>query len=85
MLDDLVRFCTDPNQFSIVGIDPTFSLGAFEVTVTTYYHLMLWRKDDPSKAPTMISPLFVHLKKDFSAFHFFASALVGIRPELVNV
>lgn len=33
MLDDLTRFCTDPNQFSIVGNDPTFSLGAFEVTV----------------------------------------------------
>ncbi len=84
-LDDLVRFCTDPNQSSIVGVDPTFSLGAFEVTVTTYTHLMLRRKDDASKIPTMIGPLFVHLKKDFAAFHFFASALVGKRPELANV
>jgi len=46
MLENPVRFCTDPNQFSIVGNDPIFSLGAFEVTVTTYCHLMLRRNDD---------------------------------------
>lgn len=84
-LDDLVRFCTEPTKFSILGVDPTFSLGEFEVTVTTYQHLMLRRKDDDTKTPTMIGPLFVHLKKDFEAYHFFASALVSKRPQLVNL
>ena len=28
-LDDLVRFCCDPKQFSVLGIDPRFSLGSF--------------------------------------------------------
>ena len=28
-LDNLVRFCCDPKQFSVLGIDPTFSLGSF--------------------------------------------------------
>ena len=41
MLDDLVRFCTEPNNFSILGVDATFNLGAFDVTVTTYHHLLL--------------------------------------------
>ena len=28
-LDDLVRFCCDPKQFSVLDIDPRFSLGSF--------------------------------------------------------
>ena len=35
-LDDLVRFCTDKDEFGIMTIDPTFSLGDFDVTVITY-------------------------------------------------
>ena len=58
-LDDLVRFCTPSTEFIIVGVDPTFSLGAIDVTVTTYCHLMLRHKTDPhGKPPVMIGPLF---------------------------
>ena len=36
-LDNFVRFCTkDSSQPSILTFDPTFSLGAFDVTVSTY-------------------------------------------------
>lgn len=35
-LADIVRFCTDPNNFEILSADPTFNLGKFNVTVTTY-------------------------------------------------
>lgn len=57
-LDDLVRFCTTPT-FSIFGVDPTFNLGNFDVTVTTYHHLLLEYQQNPSgKSPTMIGPIF---------------------------
>lgn len=59
-LDDLVRFYTEPTKFGFLGVDPTFSLGDFEVTVNTYQHLMLRRKDDDAKTPTVVGPLFVH-------------------------
>ena len=84
MLNDLERFCTNQRRFSILGVDPTFSLGDFDVTVTTYHHLMLSSKTN-SKQPTMIGPLFVHVKKDFTAYHFFSSSLIGQQPNLVNV
>ena len=62
-LEDLVRFCTSSTSFSILGIDPTFSLGAFDVTVTTYRHLLLTAKDIAHKHPVLIGPLFVHVKR----------------------
>ena len=85
-LDDLVRFCTPSTSFSILGIDPTFSLGDFDVTVTTYRHLLLTAKDDVRKHPTLIGPLLVHVKKiKIQAYHFFASSLVSRKPELVQL
>ena len=35
-LDDLDRFFTRQNESTILTIDPTFNLGDFYVTVTTY-------------------------------------------------
>ena len=35
-VNDMVKFCTNKSQFGIVTIDPTFCLGDFEVTITTY-------------------------------------------------
>ena len=84
MLNDLSRFFTGNTRFSILGVDPTFSLGDFDVTVTTYQHLMVSSKAS-SKHPTMIGPLFIHVKKDFTAYHFFSSSLVGQQPSLVNL
>ena len=83
-LDDLCRFCTNESKFSILGVDSTFSLGKFDVTVTTYQHLMLYSRAT-SKHPVTIGPIFVHVKKDCTAYHFFTSSLVGQRPSLRNV
>ena len=83
MLDDLVRFCTSDSNFSVLGIDPTFSLGEFDVTVTTYRHLLLIPHREPTgKPPVMIGPLFVHLK---GTYHFFSSSLVSLRKELSSL
>ena len=40
-LNDLERFCANPDQFSVLTVDPTFNLGEFNVTPTTYRHLLL--------------------------------------------
>ena len=64
-LDDLVRFCTDKNQFGVLTVDPTFTLGDFDVTVTTYRHLLLECKRT-MKHPAFIGPVMVHFKKSFS-------------------
>ena len=35
-LDNIVRFCCQEHDFSVLGIDATFNLGDFYVTLTTY-------------------------------------------------
>ena len=40
-LDDLVHFCSDPKQFSVLTVDPTFSLGDFSVTCISYRNVLV--------------------------------------------
>jgi len=83
-LNDLVRFSTNPNQFCVLSIDPTFSLGDFNVTCITYRHLLV-TDGRTGQSPVMLGPLFVHQSKSFSAYQFFASSLLGIQPKLIGI
>ena len=80
-LDDLVRFCTNEEEFGILTVDPTFSLGDFDVTVTAYRQLIL-RCRWSSEHPVFIGPVMVHYKKSYSTYLFFASTLLGVRSAL---
>lgn len=66
-LNDLVRFCTPANNFSIVTIDPTFSLGDFDVTVITYRHTLLISRQ-AGQPPAIIDPILIHYKKTFATY-----------------
>ena len=83
-LNDLVRFTTDPNNCCVLTIDPTFSLGPFDVTPTTYRHLLLDSRRYGS-SPVCIGPIMIHYKKSYATYHFFASSLVGMRKELAHL
>ena len=65
-LNDLVRFCTVLGKGSIMTIDPTFSLGDFDVTVITYRHTMLSSRQS-KQPPGMIGPVMVHYRKTLTS------------------
>lgn len=83
-VDDLVRFCTNNHNFSVLTVDTTFNLGDFFVTPVTYHHLML---EDvyTGKHPIMVGPMLVHQRMQFSTFNYFASTLIGSNKMLRNV
>ena len=43
-----------------------FSLWVHFLVVTTHHHFLFHKKGDRTKPPTMIGPLFIHVKKDFA-------------------
>jgi len=83
-LDDMVRFLTDPADFSIMGVDPTFNFGDFNVTPIVYRNLLLEHRTK-GHSPVMVGPMLVHHQKKFSSYSFFASTLVSLRPALHNI
>ena len=83
-LHDMVRFCTNRDEFSIVGVDPTFNLRDFSITVTTYRHLQLYDRTT-KKHPVLLGPLLIHQRKSKQSYYFMASSLVGLCPQLSSL
>ena len=54
--NDLVRFCTNNSNFSILTVDTTFNLGEFFVTPVTYHHLLL-EDVNTGNHPVMVGPM----------------------------
>ena len=43
-LDDMIRFLTNPVQYAVMGVDPTFNFGEFNVTPIAFRYLLLEHK-----------------------------------------
>ncbi len=82
-LQDVVRFCavTGESEFSILTVDPTFCLGDFECTPTTYRNLLLESKRYKT-SPIFLGPILLHYHKNIGTFLFFASTLVSLNRGL---
>ena len=81
-LMDIERFCTG-DFTSVLSIDPTFNLGPFYVTPTTYHNLLVTTKN--ANHPILLGPILIHQTKTFRPFHYLASTLVRLNPRLINL
>ena len=78
-VEDLITCCTDPESFSVLGVDPTFNLGRFNVTVTTFRNLKVTDKV-AGHHPIMIGPLLLSQTKTFDAYNYFFSKVSSCFP-----
>lgn len=83
-LADVVKFCCNPEEYSIFGIDVTYDIGPFFVTTTTYKHLKLHDKDSGTY-PNFPGPMMIHTDEGAPAFHYFVSTLKGLNREIENI
>lgn len=72
-------------DFAATGLSTvTFSFGNFDVTPTTYRHLLL-ECSRSKKPPVMIGPTLIHYKKTFQTYLFFAASMIGLKKELEHL
>ena len=60
-LNAIEQFCASSGKASMLGIDVTFNLGRFYVTLCTY-------QNERGKHPIMVGPALIHCSKDQSNF-----------------
>ena len=82
-LNDLERFCTNPDNFSILGIDTTFNIGQYYVTVTTYRNMLMLTEKEVE--PVMIGPILIHQKKSFDSYFKLTSSILQEKPSLKHL
>jgi hypothetical protein len=78
---DIERFCCNSQHFSVLGVNPSFNIGKFCYTLTTYRHLMIVNKLT-GKHPVMIGPILFHMRKLESSYKLLASTMVDLHPNL---
>lgn len=83
-LADVVKFCTDPEEFGILGIDVTYDIGDFYITTTSYQHLSRIDKST-RKHPTFPGPMMIHTDEKQATFHYFASTLRENNSDIENI
>ena len=81
-LQNIKRFCLD-SCWSILGVDPTFNICDYNVTVTTYKHPLLVDKTT-NHHPVMIGPSIIHSNKTFESYFSLSSNIVRLEPSLQN-
>ena len=85
-LQQVSQFCTNPKEFCVFGIDPTFNIfdKNISLTVTTYRNLRLENKNT-NKPPVFIGPLLMHQHKDWKTYSKFAHTLIAEKPQLEGI
>ena len=81
---DIVKCCTNPAEFTVLGIDTTYNCGEFWLTTTAYKHLQL-RTRRRSNPPVLIGPALLHKTKDESSFRYMSSCMTRICPDVQNI
>ena len=82
-LRDVERFCTNPAQFCVLGVDPTFNFGKYYVTLTTYRHLLLRTKE--GNHPVRVSPVLLHHRKEAESYYELSSTMIKLHASTQNV
>ena len=82
-LKDVERFCCNPESFPVFGVDPTFNFGDYNLTVSTYRHLLL--KIDKSVNPVRMGPVLIHQWKTLFSHVNLPFVMIKHNPRLSRV
>ena len=79
-LHDLTTFGTDLHGISAFGADPTFNLGRFNVTVTSYQNLKVVDRVN-GDLPTITGLLLISQTKSFDAYNYFSEKIISLNKD----
>ena len=80
-LRQLQLCCTDPHNFSVLCIDPTFNLGSFFVTPMVFLHQVFVNKRT-KKHPLFLGPMLIHQRMNTEAYSYFGYQIQILFPAL---
>ena len=82
-LIDIERFCSK-QCLSILGVDPTFNICDYNVTISTYRHPLLISTES-KQHPVMIGPTIIHCHKTFESYYTLPSNIIRFKPSTKNL
>ena len=80
---DVKRFCTNPKEFCVLGVDATFNVGQYYLTLTTYRNLLLSNK--AGCHPVFLGPALIHQRRLFDSYFQLPSGMLKYCSDLKNL
>ena len=77
---DVKRFCTNRKEFCVLGVDATFNVGQFYLTLTTYRNLPLSNK--AGCHPVFLGPALIHQRRLFDSYFQLPSGMLKYCSDL---
>ena len=82
-LIDIKRFCTNPENFCVLGVDATFQIASYYFTFTTYRNLLL--TTEKGCHPVCIGPGILHKQKLTTSYQTLPLLMTKYRQETAGV
>ena len=81
---DLAYFLSQESNY-IIGVDRTFNLGTYYVTVLVYKNLRVVRAEHRKEHPIFLGPVFIHRDADFEAYHSFFAHIKAMLCKQISI
>ena len=79
-LKNIFKSCVQ-DAHSVLGVDATFNICSYNVTISTYRHPFL-KDRKSSDHPVMIGPSIVHCHKTYESYFSLSSNMLRAEPKL---
>ena len=82
-LQDILKFCAMDYSWSIFGVDPTFNICYYNITISTYCHPLLYNVNSKFHS-VLLGPTLIHSRKTFESYFSLPSVMLRLKLELAN-
>ena len=77
-------FCPMDYYWNIFGVDPTFNICSYNITISTYRHPLLYNVNS-NVHPVLLGPTLIHSSETFESYFSLPSVMLRLKPELANL
>ena len=82
-LQDILKFYAMDYFWSIFGVDPTFNVCYYNITILTYCHPLLYNVNSKFHS-VLLGPTLIHSRKTFESYFSLPSVMLRLKLELAN-
>ena len=83
-LQDILTVCAMDHCWSIFGVDPTFNICSYNITISSYRHPVLYNVNS-NVHPVLLGPTLIHSSKTFEPYISLPSVMLRLKLELSNL
>ena len=80
----IYKFCAIDHCWSIFGVDDTFNIFSYSITISIYHHPLLYNVN-LNVHPVLFVPTLIHSNQPLGSYFSLSTVMFRLKPELPNL